>query len=102
MAGLLAGIQAISKSNSNRSIGSNTAEVLAGCLQVLQTVSDRLEKCDPTSHPGHLQHFRNRIRRPLGKAETMEFVTVVERHKVLSVLLWALLPCMDDPLKHSY
>jgi hypothetical protein len=96
LAGLLAGVQALS--NSRMGADMNLPQVVDDCQRTLQKVLDRLKEHDPESSSKRILKRKARLLWPLHKDATMALIVDIERHKnALGIALGASAVC-DSPL----
>lgn len=79
LAGLLAGVQALS--NSRNTATMNLPQVVDDCQRTLQKVLDRLKEHDPESISKGLLRRKARALWPLHKDTTMALIVDIERQK---------------------
>ena len=95
LAGLLAGIQALSTSSASALV--TLPQVLDDCQKTLQRVLDRLREHDPNGRLKRFERKKARVLWPLHRDTTRALLADVERQKnALSIALGASAVC-DSP-----
>jgi hypothetical protein len=79
LAGLLAGVQALS--NSRNTATMNLPQIIDDCQRTLQNVLDRLKEHDPDRASKGLLRRKARVLWPLHKDTTMALIADIERQK---------------------